>query len=511
MGDGHVLTDYESVKPSRWPVPRAEGDAPASHAASEADGPAAADWAADSESKPGGARAKAGGGRGEKSGETSRAVLAEVWSRRRGHFVSYCGLLLFTAFIYFRPYELFSLPAIREGAQYIAILTLVAFFPAQFVAEGNLTALPREVVLVLLLALAALLSIPLAISPGEAWEHFLEFGKVILMFVVMVNAVRTERRLRLMILLSLAASVVMSLAALNDYRAGNLLIGGTRLKGVIGGLFENPNDLALHLLTMVPLAACLMLARRGPLRKLVYGLTVTLLVAAVVVTFSRGGFLGLTAASAVLAWKLARKNRALVVVLAVVVMAVFIAAAPGEYGDRLSSIFGGDATGSASARQGLFWRSVLVALRYPIFGVGLGNFHFKSLQEQVSHNSYTQVAAEMGVAALVVYCLFIITPIRRLRHVERLTLDVKAKARFYYLSVGLQASLVGYMVSSSFASVAHLWYVYYLVGYAVCLRRLYVLEEGHAGTPDAAAARALAGGPATDAARADLRTAGSAT
>ena len=32
------------------------------------------------------------------------------------------------------------------------------------------------------------------------------------------------------------------------------------------------------------------------------------------------------------------------------------------------------------------------------------------------------------------------------------------------------------MVCSFFASVAYLWYVYYLVGYAVCLRRLYESE-----------------------------------
>ena len=41
-----------------------------------------------------------------------------------------------------------------------------------------------------------------------------------------------------------------------------------------------------------------------------------------------------------------------------------------------------------------------------------------------------------------------------------------------------QASLAGYMVTSFFASVAHLWYVYYLVAYAVSLRRLYALQFG---------------------------------
>ena len=77
------------------------------------------------------------------------------------------------------------------------------------------------------------------------------------------------------------------------------------------------------------------------------------------------------------------------------------------------------------------------------------------------------------MAALVFYVLFMITPIRRMKRVENETFGVKDKSRFYYLSIGLQASLIGYMVASFFASVAFLWYVYYIVGYAVCMSRLY--------------------------------------
>jgi hypothetical protein len=32
------------------------------------------------------------------------------------------------------------------------------------------------------------------------------------------------------------------------------------------------------------------------------------------------------------------------------------------------------------------------------------------------------------------------------------------------------------MVSSFFGAVAYHWYVYYLVGYAVCLHRLYIMK-----------------------------------
>jgi O-antigen ligase len=326
--------------------------------------------------------------------------------------------------------------------------------------------------------------VPTAISPGEAWDNFVEFFKVILIFIVAVNVTRTEWRLRGLLTLAMAASLLLSFSAFSDYRQGRFEFGGERVKGMLGGLFDNPNDLALHLVTMVPLAVGLAFARRGWLTKVAYLLCAALFTAGVVVSFSRGGFLGLAAAACVLAWKLGRKRRFVVGALMAASLVVFVAAAPADYGLRITSMFGGDVTGSASARQELFWRSVMVALRYPLTGVGLGCFYYRGARDQVSHNAYTQVAAEMGMAALVVYLLFMVVPLWRLRRVERETLQAKDRASFYYLAVGMQASIVGYMVCSFFASVAHLWYVYYLVAYSVCLRRLYALRYAGAGAAD---------------------------
>jgi hypothetical protein len=84
----------------------------------------------------------------------------------------------------------------------------------------------------------------------------------------------------------------------------------------------------------------------------------------------------------------------------------------------------------------------------------------------------------MGLIALYFYVRFITVPLRRLRLIERETRAPHASARHHYLALGLQASLVGYMVSSFFASVVFYWFIYYLVGYAVCLRRLYETEHG---------------------------------
>jgi O-antigen ligase len=408
--------------------------------------------------------------------QESRSSSVKKWpTLKRAHALSFAGLLLFTAVTYFRPYELFNaLSGFKSMAYWLAVATLLVFIPTQLSAEGTLTARPREVNLALLLLLAALISIPLAIEPSEAWYSFLDFAKVITMFIVMVNVVRTERRWRAMFWLALLVSIFLSVHALSDYRSGNFKMGTDRIEGVLGGLFDNPNDMALHLVTMIPLALGLLFVARSFSKKLFYGLCAALMAAATVVTFSRGGFLGLFAASFVLAWKLGRRNRFAVVTMFLVVGGVFLVLVPAVFTGRFMSVFGGDAdSGSAVARQALLWKSILVTLRHPLMGVGMSNFHIVSIHEQVSHNAYTQISAELGILALIVYVLFMWSSLKRMFKIEQETYDSRARTRVYYLAVGLQASLIGFMVSSFFASVAYLWYIYFLVGYAVCLHRLY--------------------------------------
>ena len=404
--------------------------------------------------------------------KTELKPLQETWIHKHGHTLSYAGVYLFTTLVFFRPYELSpSLSWLAQTPFWVAVATIVVFVITQLGLENKLTARPREVNLLLLLSLMGILSIPLALKPLRAFNGFIEFLKVVLIFIVMINVVRTEKRLKGIWILVLIATCILSINAVNDYRLGKLALQGLRIKGSIGGLFDNPNDLALHLVTMFPLALALSFSARNRLIKPVYFIASLLIIGGIVVTFSRGGFLALVATGGVLVWKLVRSSRWLVPPVAAVLLLGFLVLAPGGYRTRLSTT--GDE--SSMARFDDLKRSMLVAARHPLFGVGVDNYILFSNSNKSSHNAYTQVAAEMGAAAALFYILFILAPFKGLRSIERKALGVRPARRFYYASVALQASLVGYMVASFFASVAYLWYIYYLVAYAVCLRRIYDL------------------------------------
>lgn len=408
------------------------------------------------------------------------------WSLRNGHSFTFIALFFFSIVLYFRPYELIpALSSFKQMAFFFGILTLAIYVSSQVMLEGTLTARPREIHLILLLFLAAFLSMPMATSPGEAYTEFTDvLLKAIVIFIVIVNVIRTENRLKLLIWLAFAVSIYLSFYALSDYmngifREGTAANNNQRIGGAIRGLFANSNDLALHLVTMVPLAIGFAFASKGALRKLLYFGFSVLFVSGIVVTFSRGGFLGLFVASLVLVRKIGRKNKFLSTGALVVTLLAVLAFAPASYSGRISTIFNSasDTTGSSSQRTEILKRSIWVTLRYPLFGVGVGNFHYKSVHELVTHNAYTQVSSEMGIWALVVYLMLMIYPLRRLREIESATVGLPDKRKLHYWSIGIQASIIAYMVSSFFGAVAYQWYIYYLVGYAVALRRLYYIDQ----------------------------------
>jgi putative inorganic carbon (hco3(-)) transporter len=391
------------------------------------------------------------------------------WTFKSGHGISFAGLFVFTFLVYFRPYEYSpSLMWLSRSALITAIITLLVFVPTQLGLENRITIRTREINLVLLLVVFALLSIPLAADRQRAWDSFVEFSKVVAMFIVLVNTVRTQKRLKALLLLILAATVLLSVSALNDYRTGALVLGGTRIEGAIGNLFDNPNDLALHLVTFLPIVVGLALGSRFLFGKLFYFLIAFSIVGATIVTFSRGGFLGLIAVVMVLVWKLGKQNPLLKGIVAAALIALFLVLAPGAYRQRVTNIN----DDSAGARTGELKRSIYLAIRHPLFGVGMDNFIVFSNTEHATHNAYTQVASELGFPATVAYILFLVAAIKRVRRYADPGPKGNKKRSLGYLAIGLEASLIGYVVVSFFASVAYLWYVYYIVGYVICVSRL---------------------------------------
>ena len=402
------------------------------------------------------------------------------WLARNGHSLTYIGIFLFTLVLYFRPYELIpALSGFHSIALVFAVATLLVYLPSQFTAEGTLTALPIEIKCVLFITAWALLSIPIAKDPRLAWEIFNDtFIKVVLMFIIMANTLRTTARLKGLMWLGIGVGVMLSYQALDLYQKGEFKTEGYRVSVDFGGMFGNPNDMAIHLVIFIPIAIVLGAASKNYLAKILFFACAAMMAAGSFVTQSRGAFLGLMAVSAVLVWKLGRKQRFKAVLVAGVVGLVVVLLAPGNYGLRVASIFipSLDPVGSSDQRTDLLIRSIWVTLRNPQ-GIGIGNFQIVGNHNLGTHNGFTQVSSELGWLAFAAYLILLLSPFRKLGIIERRLFEKDDLSWLYYLSIGVQASIAGFMASSFFSSVAYHWYVYYPIAYAIGIRRIYQLGQ----------------------------------
>ncbi|HMO82297.1 MAG TPA: O-antigen ligase family protein [Pyrinomonadaceae bacterium] len=396
------------------------------------------------------------------------------------HRYTYAAVFLFTLILYFRPHEAYpGIPLLAGIAFWSAAITLLVYICSQLNYSGSLTFLSPEVKCALLLAVLGLLSVPIARDPTLAWNTFSDpFIKVMAVFIVLANVLTNEQRIRGLMWLGIGIGGYLSYQTYELYNQGVFSVEGYRVTPDFGGMFGNPNDMSIHLVMFIPISFTLALASRTFLGKLVFYVAAGIMAVAISLTQSRSGFIGLVAIVLALIWKLGRGRRVKAMLAASICTVLFLAFAPGNYGVRVLSIFDFslDATGSASQRREALDRSILVTLRNPQ-GVGIGNSSLFGLRDLETHNAYTQISSELGWIALGGYVVFLVYPMRRLSKIEKEMSDTGTKTMHYYMIVGTHAAIIGYMVSSFFASVAYLWYVYYPVAFAIGLRGIYEARD----------------------------------
>src|SRR5271166_5842532 len=115
------------------------------------------------------------------------------------------------------------------------------------------------------------------------------------------------------------------------------------------------------------------------------------------------------------------KQRAVVIMggMLGLILAAFLL--PQRITERFTSMFGvggstgavAEASASADARKTMFWRSVEMTFEHPLFGVGPGEFMDAEAAEDMAvgkrglwhytHNAYTELSSETGIAGLIIF------------------------------------------------------------------------------------------------------------
>src|SRR6185295_19406481 len=101
---------------------------------------------------------------------------------------------------------------------------------------------------------------------------------------------------------------------------------------------RNPNDLALTLNLILPFSVAFLIRARSAFARAILLGTVVLVAAAVVLTFSRAGFLTLATMLALYLWKLSRSTRRAWAVAVVLLALLAVPFLPGSYLDHMGTI-----------------------------------------------------------------------------------------------------------------------------------------------------------------------------
>ncbi len=358
-------------------------------------------------------------------------------------------------------------------AKITGALAFVAFFLGVATARRKVLRIPREMKYLVLLFVQLCLSVPFSpVWRGGAFNTvFNVFSKVVVISIVISFVVTTMKRLRRLIFVQVASIVVISgVTILANYRIASQQ---QRLTGVLGGIYGNPNDLAFAITLAMPFCFMAMVGTYNVFKKLALAAVMGTMTYAVLNTYSRSGFIVLVVSLGMCLWDSAVKRRryASLVLVAVMAIGMVVAGMPGHYGGRLETILHPqqDMTGSALARKDLLLRSLAVTVHHPLLGIGAGNFPIASGSWHVAHNSFTELSAEAGVPALILFLLILGRSFVVLGDIRR---TAQGESRVLLLAVALRASLCGFVVGACFSSVEYHFFPYFLVGYSSALHEI---------------------------------------
>jgi len=327
----------------------------------------------------------------------------------------------------------------------------------------------------------AILTTPYSVWVGGSVKLLTDqYVKVFVFFWLIGTLVTTTERLRTLAWALALCAIPLAGVAVQHYLAGDFLnTGAANIKRIAGytGLSGNPNDLALTLNLIIPLAGVLLLTARTTGGRITAGLALLLAVPAVILTFSRAGFLTLGAIVLLTLIYLARRRAAGLALVLVVAGLAALPFLPAGYLDRLNTItdIAADTTGSAQGRWKDFGVAAEVVADHPIMGVGLGQdiLALNDARGQATwrsvHNAYLEYAVDLGLPGLALFVWLLIASFRSTSKVARYA----RRAGFADLetfAAGIQIALVAFAVAACFHPIAYQFYFFCVAGLAIALK-----------------------------------------
>ncbi len=409
---------------------------------------------------------------------SSLHVLAPASEREEYGFAFWC-LVFFTFILLVAPQAVYGFLQPLHLAKVSAILALAAYVYQRVSRNEPLFPKTREIRLLGVFILLAALSIPFSLWPGGSFGLLTGFyAKSVIVFLLTAQLLTTLPRFERMLWFVLFFCIIVSYIAVAGYQQGNL-VEGYRMQGGLGGLTSNPNDFALTLNLFLPFGLALYILTQSRFRKVLCFIFVVTSVGAIMLTYSRAGFITLVVVLIFCFLKMGGQGRQSKYLLPfILVVVAFILLAPQDYGDRLQAItdFSKDRSGSGQARRVTIEKTLEVINEHPLFGVGMGMgvlaLNEKGLLWFHVHNVYLQIASEIGILGMIVFVLIVIALLKSVRLIQTQFRGELHQQELVVLAAAAETSLLAFCVAALFHPVAYHFYFYYIAGFVMALKAI---------------------------------------
>lgn len=387
------------------------------------------------------------------------------------------GILVWSWIGYMNPHMLSwgarSLPV----AMIVAVVTLVGLVITK---DRKGVPLTREMIFLLLLAVHFTLTTYTAWAPDAAWVQWEKVMKIMLFTFVTPMLIFGRKKIHALLLV-IALSI-----GFYGLKGGifSIMTGGSfRVYGPGASFIGDNNSLGLAMIMVLPIL--IFLARdesRIWLRRGLYtvaGFTVI----AIIFTYSRGAWLGLACISPFLFFNF--KKKFLVLVLLIPVAIIGAQLLPDRVYERAGTIRTYEEDTSAMGRIQAWGAAYHIANSFPLTGGGFQNYRNRDMWMQyadpdhlwghvvprATHSIYFDMLGDHGWVGLFLFVGLLGFTYTRLRRLQKHTEGKPDQEWIGNYALCLRISLIGYMTTGAFLSLAYFDLFYAVVALSMILQR----------------------------------------
>ncbi len=382
----------------------------------------------------------------------------------KGQDFGFYAAAMYLLLEYVRPHVIYPTFDILPWTQ---ITILAGLF--YVIAKGQLKIQGMHFLLLTFVAVVFVSSV-LSYDQPASFKHI---NYIISWFVVVIfftGAVRNLEQYKLLTVLLFLFLFKMSLFGAKTWVLRGFSFTGWGIQGP-RGFFQNSGELSLLMVVFAAMSFAYIAGNKSISR--IYYLVPITAVMTVLAASSRGSQLAMVVVVVLLALKIGKLRIKKVLIFGAVCCVGWVLL-PEEQKDRFS-MMGDDAT---SESRLMYWEKGMEMLdEHKWFGVGyyafpsyfadryapyvdFSNFNYR---REVSHNSYIQVGSEMGYVGLSIYLLLLWCCFRLTKKTKMLLIHRGSPKEFSWIPLycnGINIAIIGYMVGSTFMSVAFYPYLY---------------------------------------------------